>query len=294
MKIHDVTIIGAGPAGIAAAIQLKRYGIDPLLLEAHRVGGLLWNANLVENYPGFPNGIPGPELVKLFQAQLEESGVHVHKALVCRLSFSESEGLFLVETTNEKFHSKLAIVATGTKPEEYPLAHSCPSEAKERIYYEVYPLLGLKGKKIVIIGAGDAAFDYALNLARSNEVVILNRSKRIKALPLLVHRVSTSPRIAYRENTEVVKIMADADGLRLECTDRVGRFILKAHHLLCALGRRPRLELLDGDLRLKVKGRGLLYFIGDAKNGHYRQTAIAVGDGIHAAMRAYKRLKAMP
>jgi len=85
VNIKDVVIIGAGPAGISAAIQLKRYGIEPTLLEKEEIGGLLKNANLVENYPGFPNGVPGPELVKLFKKQLENAQIKVHFEKVLKL-----------------------------------------------------------------------------------------------------------------------------------------------------------------------------------------------------------------
>lgn len=288
MKIHDVTIIGAGPAGIAAAIQLKRYGLEPLLLEAHQVGGLLLNANLVENYPGFPQGIPGPELVKLCQAQLDASGVQVHFAEVRRVSFVD--GIFLVETT-KKLYARLVIVASGTEPKS---EKNFSPEVRERVFYEVYPLLGTRGKQIAIIGAGDAAFDYALNLARANDVTILNRGREIKALPLLIARASINPQIVYREQTALREIQTAPDGLRLLCANGSQRLNLRADYLLCALGRRPQLDFLTEDLRSQreeLAARGLLYFIGDVKNARYRQTAIAVGDGIHAAMRAYHTLK---
>jgi thioredoxin reductase len=287
MKIHDVAIIGAGPAGIAAAIQLKRYGLDPLLLEAQQVGGLLLNANLVENYPGFPQGISGPELVALFKRQLAALGVRVHHEGVRRLSFIDE--LFLVETTDERA-SRLVIVASGTKATETQIRCSC--EAQERIFYEVYPLLGIRGKKIAIMGAGDAAFDYALNLARSNEVIILNRGTEIKALPLLQERVSAASQIAYHESTELIEILADGDRLRLECASGTERSTLRVHHLIFAIGRSPRLDFLTEGFPVKeLCEHGRLYFAGDVKNDRYRQTAIAVGEGVHAAMRAYHILR---
>lgn len=287
MKIHEVTIIGAGPAGIAAALQLKRYGLDPLLLEAQRVGGLLLNANLVENYPGFPQGLPGPDLVGLFKAQLAASGVRVHCEEVRRLSFID--GLFLVETTCKRI-SQLVIVASGTKPREVKIPHS--PQTQERIFYEVYPLLGIRAKKVAIMGAGDAAFDYALNLARSNEVIILNRGQELKALPLLRERVRASPRIAYRECTELIEILTARDGLRLECVSDTVSVTLQVHYLILAIGRSPKLDFLAENLPVEeLCNEGRLYFVGDVKNDRYRQTAIAVGEGVHAAMRAYHILK---
>jgi thioredoxin reductase len=287
MKIHDVTIIGAGPAGIAAALQLKRYGLDPLLLEAQQVGGLLLNANLVENYPGFPQGIPGPELVALFKSQLDAVGVRICQEEVHRLSFID--GLFVVETTRQRA-CHLVVVATGTRPNKAEIGLSSP--LRERIFYEVYPLLGFRAKKIAIIGAGDAAFDYALNLARFNEVTILNRGKEIKALPLLRERVSASSQIAYCESTELIQILMNLDGLRLECRNDTAGITLHADYLIFAIGRIPRLDFLQEGFPLEeLCNRGRLHLVGDVKNDRYRQTAIAVGEGVHAAMRAYRILK---
>lgn len=288
MKIHDVTIIGAGPAGIAAALQLRRYGLDPLLLETQQVGGLLLNANLVENYPGFPQGIRGPELVALFKKQLDASCVRVCHEEVRRLSFMDD--LFLVETATSKRAARLMIVASGTKPRDAQILRS--REAEERIFYEVYPLLGIRAKKIAIVGAGDAALDYALNLGQSNEIIIINRGKEIKALPLLQERVRTSPQIVYRESTEILEIVAESGGLRLECANGTARAMLCVDYLIFAIGRGPRLDFLAESLPVEeLCERGRLHLVGDVKNDRYRQTAIAVGEGVHAAMRAYHIVK---
>ena len=144
MKIEDVIIIGAGPAGIAAAIQLRRYGLTPVLLEKDHIGGLLVNANLVENYPGFPQGISGVELVKLFQSQLELTGVTVSFEEVLHLDYDES---FIIRTSQRELRSRIAVVASGTWPRQAEF----PPEAADRIFYEVSPIAGVEHKKIVII-----------------------------------------------------------------------------------------------------------------------------------------------
>jgi thioredoxin reductase len=290
MSANDVTIIGAGPAGIAAAVQLRRYGLDPLVLEAQRVGGLLWNAHRVENYLGFPSGISGHELVELFQRQLETWSVPVFFEEVRRLSFSD--GLFRIETDRVRI-SRFVIVATGTQPVRAEIAASLrSSEIRERIFYEVYPLLGIRAKKIVIMGAGDAAFDYALNLAaRDNDIAILHRSAEIKALPLLQARACMIPKIAYYGDTKLVDIKLACDELQLKCANRTQKFAIRADYLLLALGRRPRLDFLDARLPVEeLSHRGRLYFAGDVQNDRYRQTAIAVGDGLRAAMQICERL----
>ncbi|MBU1708243.1 FAD-dependent oxidoreductase, partial [bacterium] len=112
--MKNVVVIGAGPAGIATAIQLRRHGIEPVLFEQNSVGGLLRNANLVENYPGFPEGIAGPALVALFQQQLENAGVVVHNEKVLELEFREEA--FFINTEHRTAQFPIAVIASGTIP----------------------------------------------------------------------------------------------------------------------------------------------------------------------------------
>ena len=286
MLIEKVAIIGAGPAGIATAIQLRRYGIDPLLFEKSKVGGLLINANLVENYPGFPGGINGPQLVKRIARQLHEAAVEVIPEAVINMDI-EGE-TFLFETPNQRFHSFYAVVASGTKPRK-PASPEIPAEVRHHVYYEVAPLSQEKGKKIVIIGAGDAAFDYAINLSSANEVVILNRGTAVKCIPLLWKRALVIPTISYHSEVTVVRIFkAGADEpMKLECVKLENVMEFWADDMIFAVGRDPQLDFLSENVRLrqeKLMTDGRLYFVGDVKNKIYRQTAIAVGDGVLTAM----------
>ncbi len=126
MKPDEVVIIGAGPAGMTAAIQLKRYGIPFVLLEKERVGGLLWNANLVENYPGFPAGVSGPKLINLIEKQMKRIGVEVTFDTVTNLSLEDDR--FLVETPRTSYLPKYVVVASGTRPNPIPL--TIPAKAQ--------------------------------------------------------------------------------------------------------------------------------------------------------------------
>ena len=276
-----VVIIGAGPAGVTAAIQLKRYGIPFVLLEKERVGGLLWNANLVENYPGFPAGVSGPKLIGLISKQMERIGVDVKCDSVS--SVERVEDHFLVATSVASFCPRYVIVASGTKPRPFPIA--IPTEAQNRVFSDVYHLSEEREKHIIIVGAGDAAFDYALNMTKNrNSVTILNRARQVKCLELLWDRALAEPAIKYRAETPVNSVALDETTGRLVIQLDADE-IIEADYLLLAIGRVPQTEFLSDELvNKKVDG---LYLIGDVVNGLYRQAAIAAGDGLRAAMDIY-------
>ena len=286
----DVAVIGAGPAGLMTALQLKRYGIPCVLFEGGTVGGLLHNANLVENYPGFPGGIRGTQLVSLFAEQAINAGVEITPQTVIRIAHDGQA--FLIHTGVDSYHARAAVFATGTKPVTLP-GHLLADEIRERVYYEVHPLQGLNGCRVAVIGAGDAAFDYALNLARHNEVLILNRGRQIKCLPLLWQRASASKRIAYYPETCLVKAASQLENrLHLDCEQTDRQLTLVVDYLVAALGRVPRLDLLSGLTDIEsLQQNNLLHLVGDARRGVFRQTTIAVGDGMLAAMKIYQQLK---
>jgi len=285
MRPDEVVIIGAGPAGMTAAIQLKRYGIPFIMLEKERVGGLLWNANLVENYPGFPAGISGPKLVGLIEKQMERIGVEVTFDSVSQ--FTRDEMGFRVKTLQTEYVPRFVVVASGTKPNPFPLA--IPDVARDMVFSDMYPLLHVSDKRIVIIGSGDAAFDYALNLVKKgNFVTILNRGRQVKCLGLLWERAMAEPAIQYRAEVTIRKVDFDITAGGLMVQTEAGE-VLIADYLLFAIGRVPQTDFLSDKL-VDKKGNGL-YFVGDVKNGLFRQAVIAAGDGLRAAMEIYHKLK---
>jgi thioredoxin reductase (NADPH) len=285
MENYPVVIIGAGPAGLAAAMQLKRQGIDPLVLERKMVGGLLLNANLVENYPGFVSGISGPELVSLFKDQAERLGVVIENEEVVTASFEANH--FRIVTNKRKLKSQLLIAGSGTKPRKIT-DDLYSDDWSQSLFYEVYPLIEEKDKEIVIIGAGDAAFDYALNLSCNNRVTILNRGSKIKALPLLFDRIQVNKAIRYFTNTEITGVSKTASGmLNISIKNKSPEQIIECDYLLAAIGREPEYSFADpsiiDELEKLLKDQKL-FLIGDLQNGSFRQTTIAVADGIRAAM----------
>ncbi len=298
-QTSEVAIIGAGPSGCATAIQLKRHGIDPIIFEKGSVGGLLLNANKVENYPGFPEGITGVELVSLLEEHLARLKIEVRNANVVELHHEDDSGqaggVFLIKTTEESFRPRVVVVASGTRPKELTGLH-IPEEVRNRVIYEIQPILGNSHNRVAIIGSGDAALDYALNLAKSSSmVVVLNRSTRKKCLPLLWREVMEEKRIVYEENIEITRLSVSGDELLVECKKEADSDIkMCVDYLIVAIGRIPEIGYISQRMKRSIpdlQHRGRLYFVGDVRRGIYRQTGIAVGDGIYAAMRIHNVLR---
>jgi thioredoxin reductase (NADPH) len=292
MQVEDIMIIGAGPAGLATAIQLQRYGIRALLLERDEAGGLLRNANLVENYPGFPRGISGPRLVKLFARQASNVGVVLTHTEVTSIEYDQ--GTFQAKTSQKNYLSRLVVIASGTKPLRIADL-SIPEELDDRVYYEVHELVNVEGKSVAIIGGGDAAFDYALNLGKKNQVTILNRAEKPKCLPLLWDRARLMESITYHNHAIVHTIRKDLNpGMSVDCQTRAGELQFHADYLIVAIGREANMDCLSNEFRQQtsmLEKQGLLYIIGDVKNGIFRQASIAVGEGVLTAMKVYRYLK---
>lgn len=285
-----VLIIGAGPAGMSAAIQLKRYGINTLILEKAEPGGLLKNAGMVENYPGFPGGIPGIKLVRNMLNHIQALGISIVHDEVIRLSLQDKQ--FLAKSSKQDIEADYVIIASGTQA-NMSLLNIDPA-ISHLISYEVYQLRRLKHKHLVIVGAGDAAFDYALNLADANKVSILNRGDTIKCLPLLRERQKNNPNIRYLHDIRIESIKLSGDGILLNCESSQGKTTMKADHLLYAIGRHAAIDFFDSALKAQMLSGHLpekIYFAGDVKNGLYRQSAIATGEGIRTAMEIYHTLK---
>jgi thioredoxin reductase (NADPH) len=288
LRTPQPAVIGCGPAGIAAAVQLKRFGLDPLVFEKDLPGGLLKNANLVENYPGFPQGISGLDLVRRMAGQLDRVGVDlIHQEVTCLDCGTKAP--FEIRTPAAIYSASHVIAATGTRPRPF-LSFALPPEVQDRVFYEVYPLLQKTVRQVVIIGAGDAAFDYALNLAgRGSQVTILNRTRQVRCLPLLWERACASDKIRYFDSTPLQGISLDRPGgpLLVRCGAEGHTWDLMADYLLLAIGREPEMSCFSENLlrqRASLESAGLLFFAGDVHNGLFRQTAIAAGDGLRAAM----------
>lgn len=310
-RAEDVVVVGAGPAGVAATVQLVRQGLRPVVFERGEVGGMVWNARLIENYPGFPDGVGGPDMARLLEQELDRVGVRAVKEDV--LSLDYADGLFVAETAARTVAARAAVVASGTMPRtlnEIELAPEltagaaagasaevspdAPPDAPARVLRDVYPLWRVSGARVAVVGAGDAAYDYALNLSERNEVTLLSRGDTPSCLPLLSRAAEACDAIDVRSNTSVLSARPAADGsLELSCSSSDAGFRMSADYLVVAIGREPADGFLSERLVAglgELEADGVFAFAGDVRSGIYRQTAIAAGQGVKAGMVIARRL----
>ena len=251
MKIKtSVAIVGAGPAGLSAAIQLKRYQIPFVLFEKNSIGGLLKNAGNVENYPGFPKGIPGQDLVAQLEEQAEEQGVEI---LFCPVeSIGYRKGNFIIKAGGISYYSFFLIIASGTRPIKIDLLTFDP-EIQDRIFYEIHTLRDISNRELGIIGSGDAAFDYALTLSSDNKVFIFLRGIESKCLPLLWERVNNKKNILVKPQRILSKIQIKDHKLE---SDFIYRGVVETYSLdliIAAVGREPEIEFLSNEINEKME-----------------------------------------
>ncbi|MHA1212981.1 MAG: NAD(P)/FAD-dependent oxidoreductase, partial [Candidatus Heimdallarchaeota archaeon] len=187
-KKCQIVVIGAGPAGCAAAIQLKRNGLDVILIDRAKIGGLARNANFIENYLGLPTGITGVEFCYLLESHLKHLEVETVKDEILEYTWNKNQNEFIVKSKKNQYECQYLVVASGTRPKRLGVKGEEILRKNKLIYYEpavMFETLFYK-KKILVIGSGDAAFDYSLNIAaKDNHSIILSRTRDFKALPLL-------------------------------------------------------------------------------------------------------------
>jgi thioredoxin reductase len=280
---YEIIIIGGGPAGLTTAIQLKRFGYKPLLIEKKELGGLLRNAGEVQNYLGFSNGPTGKELVSDFVEQYNKHNIETKYENVTILDYVDET--FVVKTSSNTYFADIVIVASGTKAKVHP---KCDGSLN-CIRTEVSDLEHLSDKSVLVVGAGDAAFDYALTLSDKNKVFIVNRGKEIKALDLLKEKVFENEAINYMDETRLEDLKYSDDERVSVClsssTSRDKR--LEVDYVVNAIGRDPARDFFSNKLikdeQVLIDDRKL-FLIGDVKNALFRQVAISSGDGLKTAM----------
>ena len=297
LETFDAGVIGAGPAGVAAAVQLARHGVTTVVYEGGSTGGLLRTAWRVENFPGFPGGISGPDLAALLDEQLRASAAELVREEV--VSLDREDELLVVRTGGRDVRFRAVIVASGTRPREVTDLE-IPPDARDRVFREVDELRGVRGAHVAVVGGGDAAFDYALGLSEENDVTIMVRGNCTRCLPLLAARARARERVTVRTRTRITAVAGGSGGpLRLTSLSHGGdggsaREDLHVDYLVLAVGREPDDGFLSEGLRrdaTALEARRELLFAGDVRSGIFRQASIAAGQGTHAAMKVAAMLR---
>lgn len=284
-------IIGAGPAGVAASVQLKRYGVDFMLLEKRAVGGLLRNAYRIDNYLGFPAGISSKKMVSLMASHLIQYNIEVNYDTVLVADYKDNK--FFVQCKNQLIYSDYLLIASGTEANK-DTHIEIDTKAENKIFYEVADIELSKFANIAIVGSGDAAFDYAVTLSEANlSATIYMRGNRCKAIDTLQKMVNLQSNIEQIYNANLLKVEFDE---KLKLLFNIEGKQTECHYdaLLFAIGRHPNTAFISETLLVQsdiLQQAGRLHFIGDVKNNLFRQASISAGDGVCAAMKLFDLIK---
>ena len=299
-------IVGSGPAGYTAAVYAARALLNPVLIQGIQPGGQLTITTDVENYPGFPKGIQGPELMDLFREQVARFGTELIDSTVERVDFGKRP--FTVWSDGKSYQAKSVIVATGASA----LLLGLPSEQKymgfgvsacatcDGFFY--------KGKRVIVVGGGDTAMEEATYLTRfCPEVIVVHRRDTLRASKIMQERALANPRIRFLWNTEVAEIFGNdggkVTGVKLRDTRSGDVIEMAIDGVFVAIGHKPNTDFLSGQLALDAKGyvevtpgtsvtsvEGV-FAAGDVHDAVYRQAVTAAGSGCMAAIDAERWLE---
>jgi thioredoxin reductase (NADPH) len=309
--IRDVVIIGSGPAGLTAAIYTARANLHPLVLEGEissttdQPGGQLMLTTDVENYPGFPDGITGPELIAQFKAQAERFGAEFRTVKAGKVDFSGPPHRIVAD--GEEIESHTVIVATGAKS----LMLNVPNESR-LLGYGVSTCATCdgffhRGKPIAVVGGGDSALEEALFLTRfADKVTLIHRRDQLRASKIMQDRAFSNPKIEFAWNTVVEDVVGDTALEALHVRDVLTNETrdIPVSGLFVAIGHVPNTDLFKGWLDMEDSGYLIakhgstftnidgVFAAGDVQDHVYRQAITAAGSGCMAAIDAERWLEA--
>ena len=309
-EIRSTVILGSGCAGLTAAIYTARAGLNPLVLEGHEPGGQLSITTLVENFPGWPEGIQGPELIENMKKQAARFGAAFQLAHLNSVDLGAHP--ILLHTSGGEICTRTLIVASGASarwlglPSEQSLiGHGVSSCATCDGFF-------FRGKEIAVVGGGDSAMEEALFLTRfASKVTLLHRRAGFRASKIMLERVMAHPNIELRANTVVEEVLGaeekEVKGLRLRDVTNGEVSILPVSGLFLGIGHEPNTKMfagqidLDDDGYIRTTGNVLttrngvvvpgVFACGDVQDRRYRQAITAAGSGCMAALEAEKFLE---
>jgi thioredoxin reductase (NADPH) len=307
---HDTVILGSGCSGLTAAIYAARANLKPLVLEGHEPGGQLSITTLVENFPGWPEGVQGPELIENMKSQAVRFGAELSMAHLVSVDLSKHP--YELNLGRETIHTRTLIIASGASarwlnlPSEQALiGHGVSSCATCDGFFA-------SGKEIAVIGGGDSAMEEALFLTRfASKVTLINRTENFRASRIMLERAIAHPNIQFLSNTLVEEVLGveekDVKGLRLKNTKSGEESILPVSFMFLGIGHIPNAKMFSGQLDLDPDGYILthgnvfptrngqdipgVFACGDIQDRRYRQAITAAGTGCMAALEVEKFLE---
>jgi thioredoxin reductase (NADPH) len=300
---ENVIIIGSGPAGLTAALYTARANLTPLLISGNEYGGQIALTNEVENYPGFPDGITGPELTELMRQQAEKFGARFEQDHVSSVDFSTHP--FQLDTENgAHYEAKSVIIATGASPRRLGVPGELELTGRGVSYCATCDGFFFRGKDVAVIGGGDSALQEGLFLTRfASKVHIVHRRAELRAQPILKERAAENEKINFVWDSVVEDIHGNGNVNAVNLVNvRTGdKSALPVDGVFVYIGHYPNTELFKGKLdmndegylkvdeRLHTKVPGV-FAAGEAHDHIFKQAIVSAGFGCMAAMEAEKFL----
>ncbi len=298
-----VLIIGSGPAGLTAAIYAARANLEPVVLGGSAPGGQLMLTSEIENFPGFPEGIDGPELMNRFRAQAERFGARFHDYDVDRVDLSARP--FRVWARGLEFRGQTLILATGASALWLNIESEQRFRGRGVSACATCDGFFFRDKEIAVVGGGDSAMEEANYLTRfASKVHLIHRRDGFRASKIMIDRTYSNPKIEVHTNTEVAEVLGGqfVDGLRLRDPRDGSERVLPLEGLFIAIGHRPNTDVFRDWLETDEKGYLMphehtasripgVFIAGDVADNRYRQAITAAGDGARAALDAERWLE---
>ncbi len=305
---HEVIIVGGGPAGYTAALYTARANMSPLVIEGFQWGGQLMITSDVENYPGYPDGILGPEMMQDFRRQAERFGAEFITDDVTRVDFSEQP--FRVWIGDDEYRTRTVIVATGATARQLGLESEQKLQGRGVSYCAVCDAAFFRDQQVIVVGGGDSALEEATFLAKfATKVTLVHRRDEFRASPIMVDRARSNERIEFVLDSVVTDVLG-VDGGRMtgvlaENVKTGETATVAADGLFVAIGHDPTTSLFEGIIDMDeagyivTKGKTTetnipgVFAAGDVQDHVYRQAVTAAGSGCQAALDAERYLAAL-